>query len=65
MLLHFPRDARPAVAALWAIDEALGAIVGQASQPALAAITLAWWEEALERLDRAPAPAEPPATQNG
>ncbi|HVF83325.1 MAG TPA: hypothetical protein VM913_04030 [Sphingomicrobium sp.] len=30
-----------------------------ASQPALAAIKLAWWRDALERLDVAPAPAEP------
>ena len=30
-----------------------------ASQPALAAIKLAWWREALERLDTAPPPAEP------
>lgn len=29
------------------------------TQPALGAIRLAWWREALERLDTAPSPAEP------
>ncbi|MFN2474621.1 MAG: hypothetical protein ABR588_11985 [Sphingomicrobium sp.] len=59
MLLHFPGAVRPAVAALWTIDEAMGAVVAEASQPALAAIKLAWWREALERLDHAPPPVEP------
>ena len=37
----------------------MGAVVASASQPALAAIKLAWWRENLEKLDVAPPPAEP------
>ncbi|MEO6247120.1 MAG: squalene/phytoene synthase family protein [Sphingomicrobium sp.] len=59
MLHHFPLRLRPAVAALWAIDEAMAGVVAGASQPALAGIKLAWWREALARLDRDPAPPEP------
>ena len=58
-MLHFSRAVQPAVAALWAIDEAMGAAIAGASQPALAGIKLAWWREALARLDSDPAPPEP------
>ena len=34
-----------------AIDDALAEVVASSSQPALGAIRLAWWREALERLD--------------
>ncbi|QNN65846.1 hypothetical protein H9L12_04735 [Sphingomonas rhizophila] len=37
-------------------------VVASTSQPALGAIRLAWWREALERLDTAPPPAEPRLT---
>lgn len=37
----------------------MGAVVASASQPALAAIKLAWWRENFEKLDTAPPPAEP------
>lgn len=37
----------------------MGAAVAGASQPALAGIKLAWWREALARLDSDPAPPEP------
>jgi phytoene synthase len=57
--LHWPVELRPAFDALLAIDDALADITLTASQPALAAITLAWWREALERLDTSAAPAEP------
>ena len=60
--LHWPRELRPAFDALFGIDDALGQVVATASQPALAAIKLAWWREALERLDHAPPPAEPRLT---
>lgn len=59
MLHHFPVRVRAGVAALWTIDEAMAAVVAGASQPALAAIKLAWWREALARLDHDPAPPEP------
>jgi phytoene synthase len=57
--LHWPETLRPALDALLALDDAMAGVVLGASQPALAAITLAWWREALERLDHAPPPAEP------
>ena len=41
------------------IDDALAAVVARATEPALAAIKLAWWREQLEMLDTAPPPAEP------
>ena len=50
---------RPAFDALFAVDEAMADVVLTATQPALAAIKLAWWRESLEKLDREPAPAEP------
>ena len=47
-------ELRPAFDALLAIDDAMAEIVATATQPALAAIKLAWWREALEKLDHAP-----------
>lgn len=57
--LHWPPELRPAFDALFGIDDALADVVGTAREPMLGAIKLAWWREALEKLDRAPAPAEP------
>ena len=57
--LHWPVELRPAFDALFAIDDAMAEVVAAASQPAFAAIKLAWWRDALERLDNAPPPAEP------
>lgn len=37
----------------------MGEVVARSSQPALAAIKLAWWRERLEDLDKGKAPAEP------
>jgi phytoene synthase len=50
---------RPAFDALFAIDDALGDVVATSTQPALGAIRLAWWRDALERLDTLPPPPEP------
>ena len=50
---------RPAFDALFAIDDALGEVVATSTQPALGAIRLAWWRDALERLDTTPPPPEP------
>jgi phytoene synthase len=44
---------------LFAIDDVMADVVASSTQPALGAIRLAWWREALERLDRHPPPAEP------
>jgi phytoene synthase len=42
-----------------AIEDAMVEVVTTSSQPGLGAIRLAWWREALERLDTNPPPAEP------
>lgn len=57
-LAYAPRGSRGALHALWLLDERLGAIVIEPNRP-IAAIKLAWWREALERLDTAPPPPEP------
>jgi phytoene synthase len=57
--LYWPAELRPAFDALFAIDDALAEVVASSSQPALGAIRLAWWREALERLDTSPPPPEP------
>lgn len=50
---------RPAFDALFAIEDALFEVVTSSTQPALGAIRLAWWREALERLDTNVPPPEP------
>jgi phytoene synthase len=57
--LHWPVELRPAFDALFGIDVALAEVVISSTQPALGAIRLAWWREALERLDASPSPPEP------
>ena len=59
MRLYWPTGLRAAFDALFAIDDALGDVVAKATEPALAAIKLAWWRERLEELDSGQAPAEP------
>lgn len=48
-----------AVRALWALDEAFGKVLATGREPMISRIRLAWWREALERLDNAPPPHEP------
>ena len=57
--LYWPVELRPAFDALFAIDEAMGDVVARASQPAVAAIKLAWWRERLQELDEGKVPSEP------
>ncbi len=57
--LHWPIEMRSAFDALFAVDDVMAEVVASSTQPALGAIRLAWWREALERLDRHPPPAEP------
>ena len=59
MRLYWPVALRPAFDALVGLDDVLGQVVATSSQPALGAIRLAWWRDALERLDSGPPPAEP------
>ena len=58
-LAYVPATRRAAVGALWRLDAALGAALAGGREPLIARIKLAWWREALERLDRERAPAEP------
>jgi len=57
--LYWPVELRPAFDALFGIDDALADVVTSSTQPALGAIRLAWWREALERLDTKSPPPEP------
>ncbi len=57
--LYWPLALRPAFDALFDIDDALALVVERATEPALAAIKLAWWRERLEELDARTVPAEP------
>jgi phytoene synthase len=58
-LSYVPAKRRAAVGALWRLDSALGAALAGGREPMISRIKLAWWREALERLDRESAPAEP------
>lgn len=58
-LAYVPTARRPALAALWALDEALARIVATTREPALGQMRLLWWRDALTRLDTAPPPGEP------
>jgi 15-cis-phytoene synthase len=57
--LYWPAELRPAFDALFDIDEAMADVVARSTQPALAAIKLAWWRERLQELDDGKIPAEP------
>ncbi|KQN37725.1 hypothetical protein ASG37_11965 [Sphingomonas sp. Leaf407] len=58
-LTYAPAGRRPALAALLALDDALGDVVRTTTQPAIGQIRLAWWRDSLKRLDSAPPPAMP------
>lgn len=58
-LAYVPAAKRPALEALWRLDATLGAVLATGSEPMVTRIRLAWWREALERLDRETPPAEP------
>jgi phytoene synthase len=52
---------RPALAALWQLDERMGSIVAAARDPLIGSMRLVWWRDALADLDdrSARVPAEP------
>jgi phytoene synthase len=52
-------EGRRALEALLALDDALALLLRTTREPALGQMRLAWWREALARLDQSPAPAEP------
>ncbi|MDG2532828.1 hypothetical protein P6144_04155 [Sphingomonas sp. HITSZ_GF] len=59
ILAYAPAQGRAGLAALLALDDALAKLLRTTREPALGQMRLAWWREALEKLDHAPAPAEP------
>jgi phytoene synthase len=58
-LSYAPHSTAPALAALFALDDTLAAILRSTREPLIGQMRLTWWYEALGRLDTAPAPAEP------
>jgi len=58
-LSYAPTANRAGLLALLALDDALAKLLRTTREPAVGQMRLAWWREALEKLDRAPAPAEP------
>jgi len=59
-LTYVPLRNRGALAALFAIDRAMGDVVRTTKEPMLGPIRLAWWRERLDALDEdGQAPAEP------
>lgn len=56
---YAPAAVRPALAALFALDGRLGALVAGTREPMVAQMRLTWWHEALVALDHASPPAEP------
>jgi len=58
-LAYVPADRRPSLETLWRLDVTLGQVVATGSDRMISRIRLAWWREALERLDRERPPAEP------
>ena len=58
-LSYAPPDRRTALHALFALDATLGQVLRTTREPMVGQMRLAWWREALARLDSAPPPAEP------
>lgn len=56
---YAPDDARAALHALFALDDTLGQVLRTTTEPLIGQMRLAWWHEALQRLDRDPPPAQP------
>lgn len=58
-LAYVPAAARPAIDALWRLDVTFGGVLATGREPMVTRIRLAWWREALEKLDSEPPPPEP------
>jgi phytoene synthase len=58
-LSYIPAARREAVQALWQLDVVLGNVLAGGREPLISQIKLAWWREALEKLDCERAPSEP------
>lgn len=58
-LAYAPADRREALRAFLLLDATFGAVLAGGREAGIKAIKLAWWREALERLDTDPPPPEP------
>lgn len=58
-LAYAPAQGRAALAALLALDDALALLLRTTREPMLGQMRLAWWRDALAKLDQAPPPGEP------
>ena len=56
---YAPVSARDGFAALLDLDHQLASILQSTTEPMIGQMRLTWWYEALEKLDREPAPAHP------
>ena len=65
LALHYAGKAQAALAALWALDEALGRIVATTTEPLIGQMRLTWWHERLEAIDGGARVAEPLLTSLG
>jgi phytoene synthase len=59
VLAYVPAARRPALEALFALDDTLAEIVRTTSEPLIGQMRLTWWHDALGKLDTAPPPAQP------
>ena len=59
LALSYAVTGSDAAAAILALDDRLAGIIRRTGEPLVGQMRLTWWREALERLDREPAPAEP------
>ncbi|WP_240320707.1 squalene/phytoene synthase family protein [Sphingomonas crusticola] len=58
-IAYAPAATRAALTALFQLDERFGQIVSSTTEPMIGLMRLAWWREALEKLNPDSAPAEP------
>lgn len=58
-LLHMPAEVRPAMEAMFSVDEAMAEVVARSTDLTLGRIKLAWWREQLQALDHRSPPTEP------
>ncbi|WP_157217636.1 hypothetical protein [Flavisphingomonas formosensis] len=58
-LAYAPAAARASLATLWALDERFATVLASTTESGIGAIRLAWWREALQRLDAGVVPPEP------
>ncbi|SDA11953.1 squalene/phytoene synthase family protein [Sphingomonas sp. NFR15] len=56
---YAPAEIRPALHALFALDDTFGQVLRTTTEPMIGQMRLAWWHDALRRLDEAAPPAQP------